>query len=364
MAASSDIAYKLVTPDNIASFPVAATTTLYRGSMISKVDGYAQALTDGTKFDGHAVAQVKNTTAEGYGTAGDLNVEVLRGKYKMPVTLTGVSEIMVGAAVYAIDDNTYTLAPMMTPVGRVWQYVASNTAIVEFDTDICRQKLQASGIYGHFLPFFTNIVDGNVETNNSGVAKIWTRTSVNGPGIIKCINKAAAIGSPYCNGISIVADTAENDGESLQMSGEMFYLSAATRPVFFGCRITLVDADACDTLVGLSITDTSILDGVTDSILFRSVDATAAWKLYVEKDSTETASASAVSEPEDNTAVTLGFIYNGTYVTPYVEGVAGTALAVTNLPDNEGLTLTIEHIAGKATDTGIIINFCDVYQLI
>lgn len=361
MAASADTNFNIARGET-QSYPVAAATTLYKGAMISVVDGYAQALTDGTRFNGHVVGQVANTTAEGFGTAGDLNVRVYTGKYKSQITLDNVNGNMIGAYVYAVNDNTYTLVPMMTPVGRVVEYVTTDTAIVEFDTEIGRRTM-GNAVVGVFLPFFENIVDGCVETNNSGVAKVWTRTSVNGPGIIQGINVADSP-SPYCNGIKIIPDTAENDSEELQMSGEMFYLDATTKPVFVGWRMMVADADQTDTIIGLSITDSTILAGVTDSITIRIADAAATAKLYVEKNSTETASGSAITTLTDGGYVSLGFVYDGTYVYPYVDGVAGTAVAVTNLPNDEALTLSISHTAGAATDGGLTLNFLDAYQIV
>lgn len=357
MSASADAVLSRYLSADRASYPVAASTTLYKAAMISVVAGYAQALTDGTRFDGHAVAKANNSS----GSAGDIEVEVLTGKYLLEVTLDNVNRYMVGAFVYAVDDNTYTLAPMMTPVGRVKQYVSTDKAIVEFDTNISRKTM--GGCVGVFEPFFQNINDGNVETNNSGVAKTWTRTSVNGAGIIRALQKTATPTSPYCNGLEIIPDTAENDSESLQMSGEMFFLGATTKPVFFGCRIQVADADQVDTIIGLSITDTALLNGISDGITWRIADASAAAELYVEKDSTETASSGAATMA-DATAKSLGFLYDGTNVYPYVDGVARTGLVVTNLPNNEGLTVSIEHTAGAASEAGLIVYFLDAYQLL
>ena len=363
MAASADIELKRQTPDNVASFPVAAATTLYRGEMISKVDGYAVSLTSGTKFDGHVIAQVENTTAAGKGTAGDLDVKVFRGKYILQVTLAGVSELLVGAVVYAIDDNTYTLAPMPTPVGKVLQYVSSNTALVEFDTNIDRKNI--GGLLGYFMDLRMPIEEGGAVGAGAGVSHSFVRTSVNGPenltGLLANASRAANV---YHNGIVILTDTAENDGESLQLLAEPFYLNSASKPFVFGTRITMDVVDESDFFLGIAITDTALLGGVTDCIAWRKVDGSTDTKLVVEKDSAETESAASEHTMVADTAVNLAFIYNGTNVTPYVNGVAGTALAVTNLPDNEALTPSIEILTGAGAAVTSTIGFLDAYQIV
>ena len=351
MASSADATFTKVQGEN-AAYPVAAATTLYKGSMIMLDDGYAKALTDGGRFVGHCIEKVTNTTAAGYGTAGDLNVTVLSGVYRLKISLTGVNAYMNGAYVYAYDDNTYTLVPLATPVGRVVQYESAGVAVVEFDTNLCREKMVGLGI---FEPFRTaTILDGT-----------WTRTSVNGPGAVTTVlANASREGFNYHTGVIMTTDTAEDDGESFQLLGEPFYLDATTKPFFFGCKVMLSEATQSDLLVGACITDTALLGGMTDGINFRKVDGSTDTKLYVEKGSTETASASSEHTMVAATAVSLGFVYDGVAVYPYVNGTRGTGLAVTNLPDDEALTPSIELLAGTTSAVSATVYFMDAYQIV
>lgn len=362
MSASKDCLITEAIGEEI-SYPVKASTSIYKGSAVAIEAGYALPLTDGLRFAGIASFQAINTTAAGVGSAGQISVKVRR-KIKMRVYLDNVNKYMIGAVVYAVDDNTFTLAPMSTPVGRVVQVdgEATDYAIVEFDANICRENI--GGVNGYFMPFREVPNEGGVAANNTGVMHGWIRTSVNGPGIIDVIK--ASRGTAYHAGLSIVTDTADNDSESLQMMGEPFLLDTATRPFFFGSKVTLGVGGALgsDLIFGIAITDTAILAGCTDDITFRMVDASADMKLYVEKDSAETASAAAEVVMADSVAVNLGFVYDGTYVYPYVNGVAGTGLVVTNLPDNEGLTPTIEYTAGIATSLGCVFGYLDAYQIV
>ena len=86
-------------------------------------------------------------------------------------------------------------------------------------------------------------------------------------------------------------------------------------------------------------------------------------KVYVEKNNTETVS-NALATAANDTYLNLGFIYDGTNVIPYVNGVAGTALAVTNLPNDEQLTLSVEILNGEAATKDLTIAFVDAYQLV
>ena len=109
--------------------PVAAGQHLYRGSMaFGDAAGRATTVLGG-KFLGHVVAEADNSN----GGAGDINVVLYGGRYRLQVPLTGVALTSIGSQVFASDDNTLTLTPgSNTMVGRVVRYVSTGVAIVEF----------------------------------------------------------------------------------------------------------------------------------------------------------------------------------------------------------------------------------------
>lgn len=111
--------------------PVAASSKIYEGSMLGDSSGYVQALVAGNLFRGHSLEYQDNSS----GSAGDLTVEHLTGRYRLEVTISGVAITDVGKPVYASDDGTYTLtAANNTLVGRIVRYVTTGTAVVEFTT--------------------------------------------------------------------------------------------------------------------------------------------------------------------------------------------------------------------------------------
>jgi len=132
MVASADIQTKLELGD-FNDLPVKASTTIYAGAMVGDdASGYARGLVAGDPFRGHAVEQVTAVSA------GDHNVKVRKGVYRLQVAVTGGSAVTdVGAMVYGSADNTYTLTKgSNTPVGRVVRWVTSTTCLVEFCTVI------------------------------------------------------------------------------------------------------------------------------------------------------------------------------------------------------------------------------------
>ncbi|MCE5185088.1 MAG: hypothetical protein LLF76_03065 [Planctomycetaceae bacterium] len=126
---------------NRSSVPAAANVTVYEGAMIGDSAGYGRPLVSGDRFRGHAIKKVVNGAV-----AGEKDIDILHGRYKLEVTLTGVAITDAGKAVYATDDATHTLTPGGTLVGRVVRYVAANTALVEFDTGAQTTALLVSNV--------------------------------------------------------------------------------------------------------------------------------------------------------------------------------------------------------------------------
>lgn len=155
---------------------------------------------------------------------------------------------------------------------------------------------------------------------------------------------AAGVGG---NGtLLITTDAAEDDGVSLQLKGEAFKLEAS-KPLYFGARVKISDATQSDFFIGLAITDTAILGGVTDSIGFTKVDGSTALAFVVNKNSTATTASSLYTVVADTYAI-IEFYWDGAALEVFVDGLSVATPAVTNLPDDEELTPSIEFLAGAA----------------
>ena len=154
----------------------------------------------------------------------------------------------------------------------------------------------------------------------------------------------------------------DNDGVNLQVNGEAFDLASGNY-VYFGINFQISDATQSDVLVGLCITDTTLLGGMTDGIYFECLDASTDVNFVLEKDSSETASASAVGTLADATNITLEFLFDGTNVDAFVNGTVQTRLATTNLPDNEQLTPSIHFLNGATGAETMTVNWWRVLQV-
>jgi hypothetical protein len=164
----------------------------------------------------------------------------------------------------------------------------------------------------------------------------------------------------------ITAAGNEDDGYSMQLgnanSGEWVSF-AAEYPLYFSVRFAINDVDQTDVFLGLAVTDTTLLGGVTDGMYFRSVDASAVLNFVLEKDSVET--STAVATLADDTYITAEFVYLGSNVYVYIDGVLVTTIADTdtNFPNNELLRLSVEFLSGEATANTCYISDLRLIQI-
>lgn len=107
-----------------------ASDIIYEGAAVGDDgNGYARPLVAGDKFLGFCLEQCDNST----GSAGDKKVHVrVRGRARLSVGSLAITD--VGKAVYASDDNAFTLtASTNSYVGVVVRYISSGVGIVSFD---------------------------------------------------------------------------------------------------------------------------------------------------------------------------------------------------------------------------------------
>ncbi len=171
-------------------------------------------------------------------------------------------------------------------------------------------------------------------------------------------DSTAVLDTTVDGNLLITTDALENDGVSLQLKGEAFKLETG-KPCYFGVRLKLSDATQSDLLVGLCITDTALLGGMTDGAYFVKVDGSTDIAFAIEKDSTATSTVEATA---DTSYHIYEFYFDGTNCQPYVDGVAGTQVT-TNLPDNEELTPSIEFLTGADAAKTCTVDWLRVIQI-
>lgn len=162
----------------------------------------------------------------------------------------------------------------------------------------------------------------------------------------------------------ITTDAAENDGINAQLIGEAFELTADQFLYFGAFGVTLSDATQSDFFLGLAITDTDILGGITDRIGFEKLDGVTDLKAMLEKDSVETLSGS-LATLVDATPFTVEFFWDGANnrVEFFVNGASAYVPALTNLPNDEALRITWQFLAGAAAAKTMDIDRLTVIQI-
>lgn len=184
----------------------------------------------------------------------------------------------------------------------------------------------------------------------------WTTTLVEAGASETTVAASAAVNG---GALLITTDAAENDGANIQMQGEAFQPAASTS-IHLRCKVQISDATQSDLLIGLCITDTDLLGGMTDGIYFRKPDGSTTLSAVLEQDSTETtATAHTVAADTD---MLLEIWVDGVTVTFFVNGTELTALAQTNVPDDELLTPSIHFLTGEAVAKTCTIKEFEVWR--
>ena len=171
----------------------------------------------------------------------------------------------------------------------------------------------------------------------------WTVTRVEAGAGESTVAKGDAAGGI----ITITTDAADNDGINMQLLGESFKLASGHLGVYFGIRLKCSATTQNDFFVGLAITDTDILGGVTDRIGFEKLDGVTAVKAMLEKDSTETLSGT-LATLDTNWHTYEFYVDENNAVEFFVDGVSAYAPANTNLPNDEELRVSIHALTGEA----------------
>ncbi|MDX2059926.1 MAG: hypothetical protein SFV24_19105 [Gemmatimonadales bacterium] len=154
--------------------------------------------------------------------------------------------------------------------------------------------------------------------------------------------------------LALVNTAVDNDLNSIQKVGESFRFTAGKK-LIFACRFKVSDATQSDVVVGLQITDTTPLD-VTDGVFFIKADDAATVALLVEKNNVNT--STAAGSLANDTFTELAFYYNGVdAVEVFKDSVLVGRSVVTNLPDDEDLTITLAVQNGDANARTLTVDY-------
>lgn len=159
----------------LSSLPAAAQAIYESAALSLRSDGTAGNLVVGEKFLGHCKAGCDNSG----GAAGDKNVEIQSGLYKMVVALTTAAGD-IGRPVYATDENTYTLDPAgasgpNTLVGVVHRRESASKAVVTMMPATYQPQSEAGSVIEFFDDFLG--IDGAL-TKETGSVGVWSTVDV------------------------------------------------------------------------------------------------------------------------------------------------------------------------------------------
>jgi hypothetical protein len=149
------------------------------------------------------------------------------------------------------------------------------------------------------------------------------------------------------SGLLFTTDAAASDGVNMQLKGEPFKLNASCQALYFYARLQASEATQIAWLVGLCITDTTLIGGMTDGVYFKKADDATTMTANTDKNSTITSTnCGAFAAATD---VELEFFYdkNTGAVEFYVNGTL-VATHTTNIVDDEDITPSLQVITGEA----------------
>ena len=206
------------------------------------------------------------------------------------------------------------------------------------------QALEDFSGYGYATDFVEHVPAG---TALSG----WVVTAVN----TSTVASADEVGGA----ITILSDTAENDG--LQAQQSEIYKPTAGTDIVFSTKVKLLDVLASDLFVGLAKTDTTILASNPDAMCgFILADGAADLK-YIVRDAGVGAAADTGVNLVNNTYVVLGMkVYGTTKVEFFVDGEK-VATVTTNIP-TENVALSIAFLTGDASANSVTLDNVVCFQ--
>lgn len=166
-------------------------------------------------------------------------------------------------------------------------------------------------------------------------------------------------------GALLITNTAaDNDSIQLQKVGESFLL-AAGKKAFFKARFKVSDATQSDFIIGLAVTDTTLMGatdgaGATDGVFFSKDDGDALLDVQCQKDATTGQTrAAGIATVVSDTFLTVGACYDGVSEVKYF--VNDVQLGTLNgsssyLPDTE-LTVSVGLMNGEAVAKTMTVDF-------
>jgi len=223
------------------------------------------------------------------------------------------------------------------------------TSYVVVDGNYAHRWYDAGG------PAINKVLEEFIQTPYTAASTIgsWTTTLV---GASTHALVAGALGGQMV----ITTAGADNDGAQLQALGEAFLPTNATK-IYFGISLAISEATQSDFLVGLTITDTTAIGGVSDGIYFKKIDGATLCNFCVES------AGDVTTNPAFTVAAATTYILEWTWdghdLLYYVDGVEIGSSVLTNIPTVEYMTPTIAFLTGDNAAITMCVDWIRCIQI-
>lgn len=157
----------------------------------------------------------------------------------------------------------------------------------------------------------------------------------------------------------ITTDGNEDDGANVQWLPECFKFDYRY-PTYFGAKFKINDVDQTDILIGLAVTDTTLLGGVTDGVYLVSVDGSATLNFTIEDTNVE--SSVAVGTLVDDAWMLAEWYYDGATWYSYLNGIAGGTQTLAAPADQE-MCPSLHFLTGEATANTCYVDWIKAIQI-
>jgi len=290
-----------------------------------------------------------------------------------PINASGVVRVTAGAAIsaggalYTANDGKVSSVAVGRRLGTAAGAATADGGIIPAMINIYAGGLMLKDT--DVVRFMEDFIRGGIPEDGSFISETadkgeWLQTLIDDG---TDAGDVTAIADDAVNGIlTITTNDAAGDGQQLQLNGESFKLTSG-KQVYIETRFAMGDVDATDLFIGLAITDTTVLGGVTDRIGVEVLhDGNV--KALVEKDSTETLTDTTVDIADGTlatfatTSVKVGLLYDGDEdeVRVFVDDVYKITLAAANIPDDEAMTPTIAVLANGAAAETVWVDYLKI----
>lgn len=220
-------------------------------------------------------------------------------------------------------------------------------------------------VYSEFYDDFLSFSVGNTTspwrfTNTNGTAVLGNASDSNTPG--NGFVEITTAGGDSDFGCMVLSDAVTGAGTNFATSGLRTWFEVS----FMASNVTDCSyyVGMCEESVVEATVDGSGAEAIQDGIYFRTLMATPTEiDFCINQDTTETIVGENADTLVINTAIRLGWYTDGTTLTPYFDGVAGTTTlhSAGNFPSDQSLT---PFIAIKAGTTAAVIIRVDYVKLV